>query len=525
MPGIDRTIVIIGAGAGGLAAAMILAAAGAAVTVVESAPVPGGKMRRVPGPAGPVEAGPTVLTMLDVFEDLFARAGERLADWIAATPQPVIARHFWADGARLDLSADPAVSAASIRAFAGPDAERQFLRFRATAERLHRAFEGPVIRAPRPAALRAALNALRAPSLWPWLLPGRPLDAMLRRSFRDPRLAQLFGRYATYVGGSPFAAPAVLALIWRAEEAGVWVPAGGMSGLARAMAAVAERNGAVFRYGAEARRILAPAGRVEGVALADGTVLRADDVVFNGDPAALTAGRLGPDAARAVPPSACRPRSLSAWVWSFTSRPAGPDLDYHNVFFARDPAAEHGPIARGRMPDDPTLYLCAQDRAGGRRPAGPERFEIIMNAPATAACAAAVDAREYRSCLLRTFATLRDRFGLTFDPLPWPPDLTGPRQFAAMFPGSGGALYGRSPHGTFAAFRRPPARTAVAGLWLAGGGTHPGAGVPMAALSGLHCAQSILKARPASTSMSRRTAMPGGTSTAFPTTEAARSRS
>ncbi|MCX7888680.1 MAG: FAD-dependent oxidoreductase [Rhodobacteraceae bacterium] len=525
MPDADREVAVIGAGAGGLAAAMILASAGLTVTVVEAAEAPGGKMRSLPSAAGPVEAGPTVLTMLDVFETLFAETGERLADRVAVERQDEIARHFWPGGGRLDLCGDPARDAAAIRAFAGRGAEADFLRFRHVAAALHRAFELPVIRAPRPSAAGAALGALAAPAAWPWLLPGRTLDGMLRRTFRDPRLVQLFGRYATYVGGSPFRSPAVLALIWHAEASGVWSPAGGMSALAGAMAAAAAGRGAGFRYGLAAREILAPRGRVEGVALSDGSVLRAGHVVFNGDPCALVAGQLGAAARSAVPPGAVARPSRSAWVWSFAARCAGPELGHHNVFFAGDPVAEHGPIDAGRMPDDPTLYVCAEDRASGRRPAGVERFEIIMNAPAAGGTAAPSAAEEYRTCLERTFATLGDRFGLTFDPLPGPEALTGPAEFARMFPGSRGALYGPSPHGTLAAFRRPAVRTSLPGLWLSGGGTHPGAGVPMAALSGMHCAHAILRALPASTSTSRPTAMPGGMSTAFPTTPAARSRS
>ncbi|MFO1144499.1 MAG: methoxyneurosporene dehydrogenase, partial [Amaricoccus sp.] len=104
------------------------------------------------------------------------------------------------------------------------------------------------------------------------------------------------------------------------------------------------------------------------------------------------------------------------------------------------------------------------------------------------------------------------------------PGLTTPTDFAALFPGSGGSLYGRSPHGLDAAFRRPTARSAIPGLYLAGGGVHPGPGLPMAVLSGGLAADAVL-ADLASTSRSRRTAMPGGTSTAFRRTASGPSRS
>ena len=111
----------------------------------------------------------------------------------------------------------------------------------------------------------------------------------------------------------------------------------------------------------------------------------------------------------------------------------------------------------------------------------------------------------------RVFETLAG-WGLTFDKRPQSRELTTPDRFEALFPGSAGSLYGLSPHGMTAALQKPTARSAVPGLYLAGGGTHPGAGIPMAALSGRHAAEAILTDL-ASTLRSRRTATRGGMST------------
>lgn len=519
MTGTTDKVVVIGAGMGGLAAAMRLAHAGLDVTIVEAQAAPGGKMRTVATAAGPADAGPTVLTLRPLLEQVFADAGARLADHVTLVPESVLARHFWPDGSRMDLMADPEASGAAVRAFAGPVAEAEFRRFNAEAARLFAAFDAPVMQAPRPNLAGLTAQVLGDPGLIPSLGPLRTLARHLSHRFSDPRLRQLFGRYATYVGGSPLASPAVLGLIWAAEAQGVWAVAGGMHRLAQAMASVAEARGARFRYCSQVARIEVQQGRVSAVHLADGTRLPAAQVVFNGDPAALVAGHLGPGAARAVPQAAAHPRSLSAWVWAFAARPAGPDLAHHNVFFGADPATEFRPIARGAMPEDPTLYICAQDRGAGIRPEGPERFEIIMNAPPMVAPLA----DEAETCRTRTFRTLSG-FGLTFDPTPGEAALTGPAGFHRLFPASQGSLYGRSPHGLLAAFSRPTARSALPGLYLAGGGVHPGAGIPMAALSGKHAAEAIRTDR-TSTSPSRRTATPGGTSTGSPTTARAPSRS
>lgn len=512
-------LVVIGAGMGGLAAAMRLAAAGFDVTVVEARGYPGGKMRTVDSAAGPVDAGPTVMTMRHVFDELFDAAGTSLDAHVTLHEEPLLARHWWPDGSTLDLFADPEASAAAVAAFAGPRAEAEFRRFSARSARLFEAFDAPVMRAARPTFAGLAAHVLARPGLVPAMDPLSSLARSLARQFRDPRLRQLFGRYATYVGGSPFASPAVLALVWHAEASGVWRVAGGMHRLARAMQTVAADMGATFLFDAPARRIEVQSGRVAAVQLADGTRLPAAGVVFNGDPRALSAGLLGDGARPAVPTRAVEPRSLSANVWTFAARPRGPDLHHHNVFFGPDPRAEFGPIENGLPPEAPTLYVCAQDRGTGADPPELERFEIIMNAPPLSGG----PSEDIQSCRTRTFQTLAQH-GLTFGPEPPDAALTTPALFDRLFPASLGSLYGRSPHGLTAAFARPTARTPLPGLYLAGGGAHPGAGVPMATLSGRHAAEAILTDR-TSTSRSRPTAMPGGTSTASPMTAPAPSPS
>ncbi len=498
-------IAVIGAGIGGLCAAIRLALAGLSVTLVEAQRGPGGKMRSLATAAGPVDAGPTVLTLRHVFDDLFHAAGERLEDHLTLIAQPVLARHWWPDGSRLDLFADPEASAAAIATLAGAQAEAEFIRFHRLTQRLYAAFEAPMMRAARPNLAAIGLKAVTTPAIWQALLPQRRLAGQMAKSFTDPRLRQLFGRYATYVGGIPEQSPAVLSLIWQAEARGVWAVKGGMAELAKALAALAERLGVTLRYGCAVQQIQRQSGRVSGVVLSDTRRLACDAVVFNGDPAALVAGLLGNGAQQAIAPTAAHPRSLSAWVWSFAATPSGCDLIHHNVFFCRDPADEFGPIAQGRMPDEATLYVCAQDRSLG--PAtGLERFEIIMNAPAKAT----VSPHEVAECRAKTFPQLA-RFGLNFDTPPSDQALMTPQGFAAMFPGSQGAIYGRSPHGALASLQRPCARTKLAGLYLAGGGAHPGAGVPMAALSGQHAAEAIVKDLTLA-SRSSLMAMPGGMS-------------
>ena len=499
---------MIGAGVGGLAAAARLAAAGHRVTVIEAQAVPGGKMRALPSAAGPVDAGPTVMTMRPVFEDLFAACGASLAERVPMVREEMLARHFWPDGSTLDLPADPAAARAAVERFAGPREAAAFDAFRAAARRLYEAFEAPMMQAGEPSSLELAGAVLRRPRLAADMAPHRSLAGALAARFRDPRLRQLFGRYATYVGGDPRRSPALLSLIFHSEASGVWRVEGGMHALAAALARLARDAGAEIACGDGAARIERD-GAGGRVVRRSGAVDRFDAAVFAGDPRALAEGLLGPDVAGSVPRAGTEPRSLSAEVWAFAARAAGPELLHHNVFFAAEPEEEFAAIEAGRPPAAPTLYLCAQDRGRGRAPADLERFEIIANAaPLTARSPRPEDEDRCR----KTFQILAT-FGLTFDPAPGAEALTLPAGFEALSPGSAGSLYGRSPHGMTAGLKRPRARTALRGLYLAGGGAHPGAGIPMAALSGAHAAAAICTDL-TSTSRSPRAATGGGMSTA-----------
>jgi 1-hydroxycarotenoid 3,4-desaturase len=204
-------------------------------------------------------------------------------------------------------------------------------------------------------------------------------------------------------------------------------------------------------------------------------------------------------------------------TWALRTKVTGFPLVRHNVFFSGDYAAEFADIfERGRPPRAPTIYVCAQDRGDdGAAVAGDERLLILMNAPADGD-RHTLDEGELAECETRVFGHL-ERCGLTLERSPETTVITTPARFHAMFPGTGGALYGAATHGWAAAFARPGARTRIPGLYLAGGGAHPGAGVPMAALSGRLAAQRLMTDR-ASTRRFVPGATSGGTSTRSATT-------
>ena len=511
----DR-VVVVGAGVGGLVAALGLACRGLDVTLLDRAAAPGGKMREVEAAGRRMDAGPTVFTMRWVLDAVFAAAGTRLEDHLTLHPADVLARHAWPDGSRLDLFADTDRTADAVAAFAGPREAAGFRAFTAQSRDIYRILEAPFIRAQRPGMTDLVRRAGVA-ELWR-IRPFDTLWSALSQHFRDPRLRQLFGRYATYCGSSPYLAPATLMLVAHVEREGVWLVQGGMHRVAAALAALAAARGATVRMGAEVAEVLVRNGRAAGVRLADGERIEADAVVVNADPAALAAGLLGGAARGAVPPLAPGDRSLSALTWATVARADGFPLDRHTVFFSGDYAAEFAELKRGALPTQPTTYVCAHDRGGDApAPDGPERLLLLVNAPPHGDTRPPTP-QEIRTCRDRTLTHLA-RSGLSLtSPGPLADEvMTGPAEFGRLFPGTGGALYGPAVHGSTATFRRPGARTRVPGLYMAGGGTHPGAGVPMAALSGGLAADSLLAdlaqaGSRASTPRSRMAAMSGGMS-------------
>ncbi len=487
--------IVVGAGVGGLTAAIQLAARGLAVQICERAPTPGGKLREVALGSSRIDAGPTVMTMRWIFEELFAEAGARLSDYLVLEPLPIIARHVWGPEERLDLYADREHSIEAIGDFAGLAAARGYRAFCDQAQALYQTLERTFIRAQRPSVWglvgRCGLRGL-AP-----LSSARPfasLWSVLGIHFKDERLRQLFGRYATYCGSSPFLAPGTLMLIAHVEQEGVWSVQGGMHQIAQALAQLAERLGVVIRYGCEVNEILVQGGRARGVQLADGEQLGAQAVILNADPAALTSGRFGAAVQGAIPAQRPEQRSLSALTWCLVAETQGFPLERHNVFFCRDYAKEFTDILdQGQLPQEGTIYVCAQDRGpdGSSWSGGPERLLMLVNAPA---CGDrhAYDKAEIEPCAQRVFSHL-ESCGLKIQPHSDQSLVTTPTDFDRLFPATGGALYGQAIHGWQASFRRPAARTRIPGLYLAGGGTHPGAGLPMAATSGRLAAQAILQ--------------------------------
>ncbi len=488
-----RQVIVIGGGIGGLSAAIRLANAGMQVTVLEKNAQVGGKMGQVEAAGFRWDTGPSVITMRHVFEELFESAGRRLDDYLTFIPVHPLTRYFYPDGTVFDAVGDLSEMARRIEAIEPHDVEG-YLRYLAYAARIHR-ITGPVFiydEPPRPQSF-----AKVPPLDWPKADPFRTMHSAIKSHVRSPKLRQLLGRFATYVGGSPYEAPATLNVIAHVElTGGVWYPQGGIYRIAEALAALAAELGVTIRTEAGVRSIDTDTNsRVNGVTLADGSTLAADAVVSNLDVTTTYQHLLPITTAthkRRQRLEAYEP-SCSGFVLLLGVEGTYAQLAHHNIFFSADYAAEFRAIFKEQVPaHEPTIYVSITSKSDAEHaPDGHENWFVLVNAPPTSPNVDWSDtAPRYRDLVLDRLAAfdvdLRDKIRVEH--------VLTPVDLGTLTGAHRGALYGPSANSRWTAFRRPHNRCPdVHGLYFAGGTTHPGGGVPMVTLSGKVAAQMVIQ--------------------------------
>lgn len=467
-------VVVVGAGVGGLAAAVRCLEAGHAVTVLEATGAPGGKAGRRELDGYAFDTGPSLLTMPWVFEELLGDATPAL---VRVEP---VTRYRFADGSEVDLSADLPRALSALEAWslgAGDD----WSRFLGVCAGMWRA-SVPVLTGLPPWPPRRPSRDDPAPDPRDLLRvkPWHTLRSLARSLFRDPRLRLVVERFATYAGADPRRAPAALAVAGYVEHAfGAWHVRGGIYELVRALERRVGELGGDVRYGTPVEAVLRGGGRVSGVGTSGGSVA-ADWVLWNGDALTL-AGHLG--RRRRQP----RERSLSGFVTLLGVRGPTPGLAHHTICFPRDYDAEFDDVFVHRRPvREPTLYLSASSITDpGEAPQGGENWFVLVNAPAGLQ-ARAWDGYEDHVVARLAAAGLDVTGRVEIRATLSPTDLE--RETGAV----GGAIYGDAPHGRLGTLRRPGPRVrGIPNLLRVGGSAHPGGGLPLVALSGALAARLV----------------------------------
>ncbi len=463
--------IVVGSGIGGLTASIRLAAAGHDVTVLERNPVIGGKVADLDEAGYHFDLGPTVLTLPQLFDDVFRLAGTSMADEVELVRLDPQVRYRWPNGSTLETCDDAASTAEAVDAFS-PGAGDAWRKFSEHAARLWEVGERTLMAAPNSSPVRSRvaspLDIARVDGT-------RTLAKASAAFFDDPRLRQLVNRYATYWGSSPYQAPATLACVAHIEqEFGVWSVGGGIGRLRDALGRTATSIGVDIRTGVDVGRIAATGGVVTGVEFADGGGEVAEVVISNVDAAHLYVDLLS-DTKQAKKLDKAG-RSASAFVMCAAVRGRTEGIAHDNVFFSLHDEQEFRFLAAGQIPIDQTIHASVSSVTDpGQAPPGCENWCVVVQTPA----AIGIDRKLMTAGVLNRLAErgvdLRDRIEFTRTLLP--------ADFDVRFRSPGGAIHGTSSNSKRAAFSRPSNIGPVHGLYLVGGSTHPGGGLPFVATS------------------------------------------
>lgn len=478
-------VVIVGAGLGGLSAALHAAGRGYRVTVCEAAEEPGGKAGRVTLDGVEVDTGPSVLTIPQTFDDAFRAVGTRLEERVNLRSEGGRFRYRFHDGSQVDVEPTLDQTLVNVEAAFGPEAKADLQAFIAYAQRIWDASAPNFVFADAPSMSSlmklslGQIGAVRHLDAW------RTMWTSIVEQVRDERLRYILARYATYNGSNVLTAPATLNCIAYVEMGlGGFGVEGGIHALVRALADAAKEAGVDLRLGAPVQSIDLRGKRVRGVTLASGEQLPADAVIAN-----CEASRLPMLLGRARKKGREEPPSTSGWNAILRAR-RRPDRPAHEVVFPDRYLEEFRDLhERNRPPEDPTVYVCAPEPAHGRG-GWPEHepLFVMANAPAVDEDGSA---RGDWTALERAVLDRLVSAGVVEADVEvlW---RRTPIQLADRFPGSRGAIYGASSNSMWAAFRRPSNRVdGTQGLYLASGSAHPGGGMPLVALSGRLAVQNL----------------------------------
>ena len=479
------TVIVIGAGAAGLATAARLAVKGHRVTVLEQADRVGGKLATYRRDGFAFDTGPSLFTLPAVYRDLFLKTGKALEEEVDLQPvEPAFGYHF-ADGAKVTMpGVDPARCARALGDGLGGRSAQDWRALMDRAARMWRLTRGPFLQAPLQGW--KSLMPLAKPADVRTIAPWSSLRKLGESTLSDPRAVTLLDRYATYTGSDPRRAPAVLATVPYVEQQfGAWHLGGGLGTLAAALHRRCLERGVDVRTGVDVTAITTDTAGVTGV-MADGEHLGADIVVANAD-AGLVYGELLDDPRAKEPARHIRrtEASLAGFVLLLAVRGRTPGLLHHNVWFPQDYDAEFDAIfgPDPRPVEDPAIYVCAPDDPAMRPDTDHESWFILVNAPRhdpddprrgvdwSSPTLAASYAERILTVLAQRGMDVRDR-------IEWM-EIRTPADLEREARAPGGSIYGTSSNGARAAFARPANQSPVPRLFLVGGSTHPGGGLPL----------------------------------------------
>lgn len=474
----SRRVIIIGAGPGGLASAMLLAKAGAEVTLLEKQPQVGGRTSVIEADGYRFDLGPTFFLYPQILQEIFQEVGRDLYKEVPMTKLDPQYRITFGAGGELNATPDLERMVAEIARLSPSDAQgfRRFMEYnRVKLEKF-----APCLQVPFPGW--TSLISLRLLKVLPFLKPWKSLHAELAGYFQDPRLQLAFTFQSKYLGMSPFQCPSLFSILSFLEyEHGIWHPAGGCNSIARNMARVAQELGVKIRLSTAVEEILFQGRRAVGVRTAQGE-LRADAVMMNADFASAIT-RLVPNHLRrrwSDAQIAKKDFSCSTFMLYLGVEGTFDHLAHHNIYVAKDYRRNLDQIERQHvLSEDPSFYV-----------ANPVRTDPTMSPPGHSALYVLLpvthqhpnvdwnkERARYRGVALRQLAKLgitdleqRIRFERVVTPADWESQVDVYRGATFNLAHSFSQMLHLRPQNRFEEFD---------GMYLVGGGTHPGSGLPV----------------------------------------------
>lgn len=481
-----KQAVVIGGGLGGLAVALRLAAQGWAVTVCEQGASFGGKMNLWREQGFRFDTGPSLITMPWIFAELFSSIGSDIKDHLELIHVHPISDYIYPDGVKFSYSASMPEWLGTLKNLDARDAEG-FLRFLKLGAQLYEVSKDTFLRR-RPLDWPRVTDASVLKHM-PWRHGWGNYHKTVAAHFHSPYLRQLYDRYPTYVGSSPYKSPATLAVIPYIEFSfGGWYIKGGLYRIVESLLELAENAGIRLLTKSRVEKIERSGGSVTGVQLADGTKLAANVVVMNGD-ASSVPQMLGENGNKGLPAAE---RSMSGFVMLLGVRRTMPELHHHAIYFSGDYKREFDELfEERRFPTDPTIYVNAPSRSDRSVvPGEGETLFVMANAPANDRDNRPDEwpdewnVEQVAEARRRVFARLRASGFPDIENDIVVSDIWTPEKIGTRYMMPGGAIYGTHSHGWKNAFLRPPNKDKkVGGLYYVGGSTHPGGGTPTVLLS------------------------------------------
>jgi phytoene desaturase len=479
----QQKAVIIGAGIAGIATAIRLAVKGYVVEVYEANSYPGGKLAEIEQHGYRFDAGPSLFTMPQYVDELFALAGKIPAEYFTYKKLDVVCNYFYEDGTRLSAYADTKKFAKEIENKTGEPAASVIK---------HLANSRDIYSITNHVFLERSLHKLKTYLRWdtvrsvfrfPRIDPFRTMHTANASGFKDKRVVQFFDRYATYNGSNPYQAPATLNVIPHLEHHfGAYFPDGGMYNITQSLVKLGEELGVKFHYNYKVDEIVVINGKAKGIRAKGGNIF-ADVVVSNMD-VWFTYNRLLSKHPQLQPKKILsQERSSSALIFYWGIKRIFPELDLHNIFFSDDYRAEFDHIWQQQdIYQDPTVYLNISSKLKPNdAPRDCENWFVMINVPSD-------NGQEWDNLIANArqhiIAKLSKALGEDITSLIVSESILDPRSIESKTSSYKGSIYGTSSNNQFAAFLRHANKSSkVQGLYFCGGSVHPGGGIPLCLLS------------------------------------------